>query len=133
LAITNCTLNTVLDALAEGVPLVGLPLAFEQPGIAARVEYHRVGELVALQRASVKGLRAAISRVLRQPHFRAAAAGMRGAIESAGGVQRAASVIERALLTGQPVAPLSTNFPPHLSEPWRSEGGMVASTSQASA
>nr|MBA2813956.1 hypothetical protein [Candidatus Pantoea persica] len=39
-AITHGGLNTVLDAIASGTPLLAIPLAFNQPGIAARLVHH---------------------------------------------------------------------------------------------
>ena len=35
LVITHAGLNTVLESLAEGVPLVAIPLGNDQPGVAA--------------------------------------------------------------------------------------------------
>ena len=43
LALTHAGLNTVLDALTYGVPIVAVPIAYEQPAIAARVEYCGAG------------------------------------------------------------------------------------------
>lgn len=37
--ITHAGLNTVLESLAAGVPLVTLPLGNDQPGVAARVQH----------------------------------------------------------------------------------------------
>ncbi|MBV9732328.1 MAG: glycosyl transferase, partial [Verrucomicrobia bacterium] len=41
--ITHAGLNTVLEALAQGVPQVAIPMAFDQPGVAARIAHHRTG------------------------------------------------------------------------------------------
>ena len=38
LVITHAGLNTVLESLSEGVPLVALPLGNDQPGVAARLK-----------------------------------------------------------------------------------------------
>ena len=46
-AIVNGGLNTVMDALAEGVPLVVVPIAFEQAAVAARVERAGAGHAKA--------------------------------------------------------------------------------------
>ncbi|MEO3956543.1 nucleotide disphospho-sugar-binding domain-containing protein, partial [Chromobacterium piscinae] len=42
-AITHGGLNTVLDAVAQSTPLLAIPLAFDQPGIAARLAHHGLG------------------------------------------------------------------------------------------
>src|SRR5262249_49483026 len=46
LCITHGGLNTVLESLALGVPMVAIPSCFDQPGVAARIAYHGVGEFV---------------------------------------------------------------------------------------
>jgi zeaxanthin glucosyltransferase len=48
LCITHAGLNTALEALAHGVPMVAIPIGFDQPGVAARVAYHGVGEFVEI-------------------------------------------------------------------------------------
>ncbi len=42
-AITYGGLNTVLDAVAPATPLLAIPLAFDQPGIAACLAHHSLG------------------------------------------------------------------------------------------
>ena len=41
ICITHAGINTVLEALSAGVPLVAIPVGFDQPGIAARIAYHK--------------------------------------------------------------------------------------------
>jgi zeaxanthin glucosyltransferase len=108
LAITQAGMNTVLDALSAAVPIVAIPLAFEQPGIAARITWHRAGETIRLRDASVTRIRAAAARVLQQPHYREAAAKLSRAIAAGGGVGRAAEVTEQAFITGQPVLAMAS-------------------------
>lgn len=71
--VTHAGLNTVLESLAEGVPLVAIPQGNDQPGVAARIAHHKAGVVVPLRKLSVKGLRTAIDAVLRQDMYRAAA------------------------------------------------------------
>ena len=40
LTVTHGGLNTVMESLCWGVPLVAVPIANDQPGIAARVQWH---------------------------------------------------------------------------------------------
>lgn len=37
LCITHGGLNTVLESLAEGVPMVAIPVGYDQPGVACRI------------------------------------------------------------------------------------------------
>lgn len=102
-ALTHAGLNTVLDALSFGVPLVAVPLAFEQPAIAARVDWLGCGRVVSVAKLSSSRLREALEAVLSQPAYRRAAANIEASIAAAGGAPRAADVIERAVATGRPV------------------------------
>lgn len=96
LAISHCGFNTVLDSLAKGVPLVGLPLAFEQPATGARLERAGVGRVLGRVR-SVGRIRLAVQSVLADPAFAASAARLAAEIAASGGAPRAADLIEQAL------------------------------------
>lgn len=101
LAITHCGFNTVLDALGAGVPMVAMPIAFEQPATAARLE--RIGAAVALhRRRSARRIRSAIATVLGDPSCQASAGRIAEEIAGSGGVPRAADLIARALGGGVP-------------------------------
>jgi zeaxanthin glucosyltransferase len=107
--ITHAGLNTVLDALEAGVPSLALPIAFDQPGVAARVVHAGVGlkldPRLASRRRIVQGLR----RLLREPGF-AQRTRMRGdVVRAAGGALRAAQLIEAALEAESPVVRSATH------------------------
>jgi MGT family glycosyltransferase len=103
LTITHAGMNTVLESLAEGVPMVAIPIANDQPGMGARLAWSGSGAVVPLKRLSVPRLRAAIERVLQKPDYRANARRLQTAIRRSGDVSRAADVVEQAVGTGQPV------------------------------
>jgi MGT family glycosyltransferase len=103
LTISHGGLNTVLESLAAGVPLVAIPIANDQPGVAARLVWSGAGAVVPLRRLTAPRLRAAIERVLADGEVRAQAQRLQAAIQRCGGVGRAADLIERALASGQPV------------------------------
>jgi len=96
LAVVHGGLNTVLDALAAGVPLVVTPLAYEQGAIAARVAASGAGLMVSPRRAG-RDLAQACGRVLKEPGFAARAGALGREIASSGGVERAADLIEQLL------------------------------------
>lgn len=98
LAVTHAGLNTVLDAMATGTPLVAVPVTNEQPGIAARVAWIGAGEVIANRQVTPQALRAAIIRVRSNPSYRTAAERVRDAIQAGGGAPRAAELIEQRLL-----------------------------------
>ena len=101
--ITHAGLNTVMDALQAGKPMLLLPIAFDQPGVAARVAHAGAGLRVLPALATVASLRSALRQLLSDPAFgqRAGALGMH--VRAAGGVRRAADIVEMAVRTGQPV------------------------------
>ena len=98
--VTHGGLNTVLDALAAGVPLVVVPLAFEQAAIAARVARSGSGIVVPRGRFTWRRVAAALRQVLDDPGFRARAEALRDEIAAAGGAARAVDLIERATRPG---------------------------------
>jgi zeaxanthin glucosyltransferase len=93
LCITHGGLNTTLDALAAGVPLVLVPLAMEQAGTAQRVLRAGAGVCVRAH-SGVPGLRRAIARALGSSACHAAAREHAAHAHRAGGAERAAQLIE---------------------------------------
>jgi zeaxanthin glucosyltransferase len=93
LTISHGGLNTVLESLERGVPLVVLPVANDQPGVGARVEWTGVGRSIPVGRVTAARLRDAVRAVLDEPAYRARAGWLRSSIEFADGLNRAADVI----------------------------------------
>jgi MGT family glycosyltransferase len=111
LAITHAGMNTVMEALAFGTPLVAIPITNDQPGVAARLRQVGAGEVLRLRQLNVRRLRAAVERVLTEPCYRAAAGRMQEAIRAAGGVTRAAEIVETAIATRVPVLAQCSELP----------------------
>jgi NAD(P)-dependent dehydrogenase (short-subunit alcohol dehydrogenase family) len=84
-------LNTALESLARGVPMVVLPVAYDQPGVGARVEWSGVGRSIPVGRLTVDRLRDAVRTVLGDPVYRERAGQLRTSIEAADGLNRAAA------------------------------------------
>lgn len=103
LTITHAGLNTTLESLTHGVPLVAIPVTNDQPGVAARIAWTGVGEALSLSQLTVSRLRVAIERVSSQPQYRANALRLQQSIQRSGGVQLAANLVEQAIVTQQPV------------------------------
>jgi MGT family glycosyltransferase len=97
LVITHAGLNTVLESLAEGVPLVCIPLGNDQPGVASRVATHGAGVVVPPRRASAERLRSAVRAVLEDESYRNAARQLQSAIAQIDGPERAADIVEDVL------------------------------------
>lgn len=103
LTITHAGMNTTLESLTYGVPMVAIPIANDQPGIAARIAWTGVGEVVPLSKLSVERLQKAIEQVLTEDSYKKNALKLQEAIKRAGGVSRAADIIEQAVSTKKPV------------------------------
>jgi MGT family glycosyltransferase len=97
LCITHAGLNTALEALAQGVPMVAIPIGYDQPGVAARIAYHGVGEFVELGDLTVERLSELIQRVRTNRSYRTRACHMRKVISQTHGLDLAADLIEKAL------------------------------------
>jgi zeaxanthin glucosyltransferase len=90
LFVTHGGLNSVLESLYCGVPLVVLPISFDQPGVAARVAYHGVGEHLNAQTLDQDTLTEMIASVLAGPSYKDAAKKMQMNVASQNGARRAA-------------------------------------------
>jgi len=97
LSITHAGLNPALECLAQGVPMVAIPMGYDQPGVAARIAYHGVGEFVELDELTVERLSELIQMVRRQPGYREKARAFQNLIARRPGLEVAADVIEHAL------------------------------------
>jgi len=95
--ITHAGLNTTLESLAEGVPLVAIPQGNDQPGVAARIAHHNAGVAIPSRKLTVHRLRSAIDAVLRQDTYRSAAQQMQAAMRQVDGLEMASDVIEKSL------------------------------------
>lgn len=101
--ITHAGLNTALESLAQGLPMVAIPITNDQPGVASRLEWLGVAEVVPPARLTVARLRTAISRVMEDPRYREQAQRRAAQIGQLDGVHRAADIVEDAFRTGQPI------------------------------
>jgi UDP:flavonoid glycosyltransferase YjiC (YdhE family) len=99
LTIIHAGINTTLKSLSNGVPMVAIPVANYQPGVAARIAYTGVGEVVPLKELSVAKLRSAIAKVLTEDSYKKRAISLQDAIGRSGGVKKAADIIKQVVLT----------------------------------
>jgi len=100
--ITHAGLNTTLESLAQGVPMVAIPIGYDQPGVAARIAHHGVGEFLELDGLSVENVQRSIQQVLDNPAYRERARWFQGVIARARGLDVAADVIEQGFRTSGP-------------------------------
>ncbi len=97
LCITHAGMNTALESLSNGVPMVAIPITNDQPAVAARISWTKTGKVIDLNKCTVDSLAAAIKEVLAQPKYRQNALKIKADIEQAGGVTKAAEIVEMVI------------------------------------
>jgi zeaxanthin glucosyltransferase len=94
LTLTHGGLNTVLDSLSCGVPMIVLPLTYEQPAISMRVVRSGTGIMLQPSRLSPLTLRNEIARLRSSDAYTLQAREMSSAARLAGGTAKASQIIE---------------------------------------
>jgi MGT family glycosyltransferase len=94
--ITHAGLNTTLEALAQGVPQVAVPVTVDQPGVAARIAEKRTGLFVPLKELTVSSLTLLLDQVLDDSTYRDNARHFQKVIAETNGLSNAADLLERA-------------------------------------
>jgi zeaxanthin glucosyltransferase len=94
--ITHAGFNSVLEALAQGVPQVAIPITNDQPGVAARIAAHQTGVVDSLENLTVSHLSTLVDEVLSISVYRDNARKFQQAIARSNGLYRAADLLEKA-------------------------------------
>ena len=101
--ITHAGLNTVLEALAQGVPQVAIPVTNDQPGVAARIADKKTGLVLPLKDLTAPRLSSLLDEVLTDPTSRNNSGYFQKIIAQTNGLSMAADIMERAFgLTQNP-------------------------------
>ncbi len=105
LTITHAGMNTTQQSLYFGVPMIAIPLAHDQPAIAARLGRTGAGIVIPPRQLSPARLRNAVASALpTDSSYRKHSWRLQEAIRQAGGVERAAGIIEQMIGHRQSVA-----------------------------
>ena len=97
--------------------MVAIPIAYTQPGTAARIAHHGVGEWIELEELTTERLRDLIEKVFQDPSYRERADYFQKVISKARGLDVAADIIEQAFhkehrdTPAKPRFPLATSWP----------------------
>jgi zeaxanthin glucosyltransferase len=76
--------------------MVALPIGYDQPGVATRIEYQGVGESLEIATLTGKQMLEAIRKVLEIPSYRERARHFQKVIEETHGLEVTADRIEQA-------------------------------------
>ena len=102
IVITHAGPNTVLETLMEGVPMVAIPIAHDQPVIAARLARLKIAEVLPLRNISPGKIRIAIATLLHDSSYRDRSQSTAAILRSLRGTEQAADIIEAALAQYSP-------------------------------
>jgi zeaxanthin glucosyltransferase len=105
IVISHAGPNTVLETLMQGKPLLALPMALDQPAVAARLAALGVAEVLSVENRATEQLRTALLKVQNDPAYRNAAQKLQSQMQTLRGLERAADIIEEALSTRRDSAP----------------------------
>lgn len=97
LCITHAGMNTTLESLSNGVPMIAIPITNDQPGVAARIKWTGTGEAITLSKLNKKSLKTTIEKVLTQVSYKENAKRLQKVILNSGGVIRAADLVEKII------------------------------------
>lgn len=107
--VTHAELNVVLDAIVAETPILALPIAADEPGVAARVAYSGAG-IHASHRASSQTIAEHLRQLLENawPNLESLA----DAMHLMGGTERAADIVEAVIPDRYKLRLVSSRQPP---------------------
>ncbi len=97
IVITHGGSNTVFETLMAGKPMIVIPLAYDQPAIAARLARLQLAEVLPIMHLSSRRIRNAVETIQSNNRFYDAAFEMQSKLQSLRGSERAVDVIEDSL------------------------------------
>ncbi len=97
LVINHAGLNSVIETLLEGKPMICIPLAYDQPSVANRMQRVGVGETIPLKKLSLPLLIKTIKKVLASPSYCQKAKVMQEKLQLSRGIKQAADIIEASI------------------------------------
>jgi MGT family glycosyltransferase len=100
--ITHGGMNSTMEALYYGVPMVVLPQMMEQEMTARRIEELGLGVVLDQENLTAERMREALTRIQQDPMLTQRVQAMQQTVHAAGGYQRAADVI--LSFSGRPFA-----------------------------
>ncbi|XP_035876105.1 UDP-glucuronosyltransferase 3A1-like [Phyllostomus discolor] len=73
LFVTHGGMNSVMESIQHGVPMVGIPLRFDQPGNMIRVEAKNLGVYIRTEQLTAETLALKMKQVIEDKRYKAAA------------------------------------------------------------
>jgi zeaxanthin glucosyltransferase len=98
--ITHGGLNTALEALSEGLPMVAVPMTNDQPGVAERLRWKGVAEVLSRSRVTGETICTALTRIMRHSSYREEARRCMEELKQINGAKCVVDIIETSLKSG---------------------------------
>jgi zeaxanthin glucosyltransferase len=99
--VINCAgLNTTFDCIAARVPMVAVPIAEDQPGVAIRIHRAGIGEVIPARHLTIERLRNTIAKVLGNPRYLECVSEVSPEIAAIDGIGMAVGIITGVLKLG---------------------------------
>lgn len=89
--------NTVCETLMSGLPMVVIPIAYDQSHVAGRVVRTGAGLRLNFNRFKARHLKEAVQTILQESNYKTAAEVIRQSFLDAGGTEAAAGLLEELL------------------------------------
>ncbi|KIA91622.1 glycosyl transferase [Pedobacter kyungheensis] len=86
--------NTVCETLMHGLPMVVIPIAYDQSHVAGRVFRVGAGERLNFNRFKASHLKEAVNKVMQESSYKIAAEAIKQSFTDAGGTASAAGLLE---------------------------------------
>jgi UDP:flavonoid glycosyltransferase YjiC (YdhE family) len=86
--------------------MLALPVALDQPAVAAHLQRLGVAEVLSAQHRSADEIREALLKLKTESRYREAAKAMQAQLQVLHSTEQAASIVEEALANHAPVLPL---------------------------
>lgn len=97
LSITHAGLNSTLESLENGVPVIAMPVSDDQPGVAARVKWHGAGIALPSPPRSRSDLALYVTEALENAQYRRRALSLREEFIKLNPLQMAIEIIQRTV------------------------------------
>lgn len=100
LTICHGGMNTTLESIHNGVPLIAIPITDDQPGVAARIEWKGVGVALPFRKLTVTRLQQRVNLLLTSAEYRSAVIDLQAECGNFSGLDQALDVLRRNLSIG---------------------------------
>ncbi|QQS51714.1 MAG: glycosyltransferase family 1 protein [Bacteroidota bacterium] len=87
--------GSVLESIYHGVPILALPVSDDQPAVAARIKYHRLGIVHGWRGITANKIEQALSQLIEDKSYRYRCCQMALEFKKSGGASYAADLIEK--------------------------------------